>query len=113
MSLTFAPETIEFFPQARIGEVEEIITLNQPGRVRFMATTWFARFYQPNSQVEALPGTPVKVIGREGLTLFVVPIDDEGIPPQMPLADRSEVNPPGLLWLIQQMSSRFAIWLSE
>jgi NfeD-like C-terminal, partner-binding len=112
MSLIVAPETIEFFPQAAIGEVEQTVTRHQRGRVKFMATTWFARFYHP-SCAEALPGMPVRVIGREGLTLLVVPIGDEEFQPQRLVADRLEVNPPSLLWLIQRVSSRFATWLSE
>lgn len=112
MSLIVVPEIIEWFPQTAIGEVEQTITRHQRGRVKFMATTWFARFYQPDAQIEALPGMPVKVIGREGLTLLVVPLGDEEIP-QMPLVDRSEVNQSVLLGLIQQMGSRLATWLSQ
>lgn len=77
MSLTFEPDTIEFFAQPVIGEVEQTITLYQRGRVKCMASTWFAQFYQLTLQTETLPGTPVKVIGRRGLTLLVVPIDDQ------------------------------------
>jgi len=77
MSLTVALDTIEFFAQAAIGQVEQPITLHQRGRVKFMATTWFARFYQPTAQTQALPGTRVKVIGREGLTLLVVAVGDD------------------------------------
>jgi len=107
MSLTFAPETIEFFPQSAIGEVEQTITLHQRGRVRFMATTWFARFYQPNAQREVLPGTPVKVIGREGLTLLVVAVGDDQQQPQMLPSDRPATVQFGLLGLLQQMGAWF------
>lgn len=74
MSLTFSPDPIEFFEQAAIGEVEQTITLYQRGRVKCMATTWFAQFYQPYASMKALPGTAVRVIGRQGLTLLVVSI---------------------------------------
>jgi hypothetical protein len=109
MSLIFAPETIEFFPQAAIGEVEQTITQQQRGRIRFMATTWFARFYQPNTHTEALPGTFVKVIGREGLTLLVIAVGDDLIQSQMSVPSGSNVNQLGLLGVIQQMVSWFAI----
>jgi len=77
MSLTFAPETIEFFAYTELGKVEQTITPHQRGRVRFMATHWFARFYQPNGQTNALPGTTVRVVGRQGLTLLVVTADED------------------------------------
>ncbi len=108
MSLTVAPETIEFFPQAAIGRVERPITQHQRGRVRFMATTWFAQFYQPSAQKEVLPGTPVKVIGREGLTLLVVAVGDDLKQPQMLPSDRPATAQLGLLGLLQQMGAWFA-----
>ncbi|MBW4475048.1 MAG: NfeD family protein [Stenomitos rutilans HA7619-LM2] len=107
MSLTVAPETIEFFAQAAIGEVEQPITLHQRGRVKFMATTWFARFYQPHAQTQALPGMRVKVIGREGLTLLVVAVSDGTYQRQMP-TEYPESSPLGLLGLLQQMGAWFA-----
>ncbi|PSB33679.1 NfeD family protein [Stenomitos frigidus] len=107
MSLTVTPETIEFFAQAAIGQVEQPITLHQRGRVRFMATTWFARFYQPNAQTQALAGTHVKVIGREGLTLLVVAVGDDQHQLQMPVA-RPESHQLGLLGLLQQVNAWFA-----
>jgi hypothetical protein len=110
MSLTFAPETIELFPQAAIGEVEQTITQHQRGRVKFMATTWFARFYHPNC-AEVLPGMPVKVIGREGLTLLVVPMDG-WIHPPVPIADQPEANPSDLPGWMQQIGSWFATCLN-
>jgi hypothetical protein len=104
MSLTVAPDTIEFFAQAAIGQVEQLITLHQRGRVKFMATTWFARFYQPTAQTQALAGTRVKVIGREGLTLLVVAVGDD----QHQLL-RSAARPEtAQLSLLQQMSAWFA-----
>jgi hypothetical protein len=109
MSLTIAPETIEFFAHVAIDEVTETLTQQQRGRVRFMATYWFARFYDLNFATQALPGTSVKVIGWEGLTLLVVPSDDQRIYPLMPKSGRPECNQLGLLgW----MGSQFANWLN-
>jgi len=104
VSLTVAPDTIEFFAQAAIGQVEQPITQHQRGRVKFMATTWFARFYQPTAQTQALAGTRVKVIGREGLTLLVVAVGDDQHQLQMSAA-RSETSQ---LSLLQQISAWFA-----
>ena len=104
MSLTVAPETMEFFAQAAIGQVEQSITQHQRGRVKFMATTWFARFYQPTAQTQALAGTRVKVIGREGLTLLVMPVDDDQHQLQMSAARPETAQ----LSLLQQMSAWFA-----
>ena len=107
MSLAVAPETIEFFAQPAIVQVEQPITLHQRGRVKFIATTWFARFYQPNSQALALPGTRVKVIGREGLALLVVAVGDNTHQRQM-MAECPETTSLGLLGLLQQMCVWFA-----
>jgi hypothetical protein len=107
MSLEIAPETIEFFIYPGIGEVEQTITLHQRGRVKFMATYWFAQFYPPNNPRLALPGTPVRVIGREGLTLLVVSIDAD-LTQLQAMVGHSEATRSGLLGLIQQMGSWFA-----
>jgi hypothetical protein len=60
-----------------------------------MATSWFAQFYQPNGQTEILPGTTVKVIGRQGLTLLVMPVDGEDIQAQVFVGDLPESNQNG------------------
>lgn len=105
MSLTVAPETIEWFDCAKLSEVEQTITPHQRGRVRFMATSWFAQFYQPNGQTETLPGTSVRVIGRQGLTLLVMPVDEDGIQPQMWRSDLIETH--------QSAESRFFQWMGS
>ncbi|NJN90602.1 MAG: hypothetical protein HC878_09690 [Leptolyngbyaceae cyanobacterium SL_5_14] len=107
MSLIVAPDTVEFFPQAKPGKVEQIITSNRQGRVQFMGTSWFAQFHQPNGKELALPGTFVKVIGRQGLTLLVVSIGNDGVRPQM-LIGGSKANQSVILRFIQQMGSAFA-----
>jgi hypothetical protein len=107
MSLIIAPDTVEFFPQTKPGEVEQIITSGRQGRVKFMGTSWFAQFYQSNGKELALPGTFVKVIGRQGLTLLVVSIGNDGIRPQM-LIGGSKANQSVILRFIQQMGSAFA-----
>lgn len=107
MSLTSLPETIEWFAYVELGEVEQTITTHQRGRVRFMATSWFARFYQPNGQTEVLPGTTVRVVGRQGLTLLVKPVNDEDIQAQVFVGDRSESDQPAWLNWLQQIGTVF------
>jgi hypothetical protein len=106
MSLTSLPETIEWFPYVELGEVEQAITTHQRGRVRFMATSWFARFYQPNGQTEVLPGTTVKVIGRQGLTLLVILVDED-VQAQVLAGDRSKSTQSKWLHWLQQAGSAF------
>jgi hypothetical protein len=107
MSLTSLPETIEWFTYIELGEVEQAITPHQRGRVRCMATSWFARFYQPNGQAEVLPGTTVKVIGRQGLTLLVMPVDDKDIQAEVFVGDRAEAYQSEGLRFFQWMGSVF------
>lgn len=54
--------------------VDSTIWPGERGQVRFQATWWKARCAQP---VPLFAGSRVQVIGREGLTLWVVPL-----PPQ-------------------------------
>jgi len=71
-----SPTKITLFPKPGKGIIEEIITTSQPGRVNFQATYWPARLYNPEQKVNLLPNTPVTIIGREGITLLVVPISE-------------------------------------
>lgn len=69
-STTF-PTTTEMFDRPALGQVIKTISPDQRGRIKFEATYWFARFHDPDIKTNALPGTLVSVIGREGLTLLV------------------------------------------
>ena len=71
-----SPEKIMIFSKPGIGEVEQIITETQPGRVKFQATYWPARLHNPEYEITLVPNTPVTVIGREGITLLVVPVSE-------------------------------------
>lgn len=71
-----SPEEITLFSEPGKGEVEQIITENQPGRVKFQATYWPARLYNPEYEITLVPDTPVVVIGRQGITLLVVPVSE-------------------------------------
>lgn len=73
---------IDLFPKPGIGQVEKTITATQPGRIHFRATSWPARFCYPDSQpdgsLKVIPGEDVIVVGRQGITLLVVPTNQEG-----------------------------------
>jgi hypothetical protein len=48
------------------------------------------------------------VIGRQGLTLLVMPLDKDITQPQIPVGDRAEASQTGLLRLVQQIGYVFA-----
>lgn len=70
----FAPSEIEIFSEALTGIVEKKINQNQPGRVKCLATYWPARFYHSNCNVIVFRDEVVKVVGRQGITMLVVPL---------------------------------------
>ncbi|MBT9316453.1 hypothetical protein D0962_16415 [Leptolyngbyaceae cyanobacterium CCMR0082] len=74
MSLTIFPNKIEIFHIAGIGKVSKTISAQHIGQVRFQATYWRARLHQTKSCTQILPGHEIRVIGREGLTLLVMPL---------------------------------------
>ena len=75
MNPTFGSEIIELFPRIITAEVERTIAPTRPGRVKFQASHWPARFYQPSHQKTVSPGESVIVIGRAGIDLLVMPIN--------------------------------------
>lgn len=65
------PETLELFPEPLPATVTEPISKEQNGRVRFQDSQWPAAIYITQKSICLLPGTPVQVIGRKGLTLLI------------------------------------------
>ena len=55
------------------GKVEKMITAQTTGRVYFQSTYWPACLASSNGRTLVLPDTLVKVVGRQGITLIVVP----------------------------------------
>ena len=74
--VTVIPNAVECHKQTNTALVEEAITKHKRGRVKFMGTHWFARFFNASYEGEAPPGTLVKVVGRDGLTLLLSPVDE-------------------------------------
>lgn len=70
----FAPSEVEIFSEALMGIVEKKIAQNQPGRVKCLATYWPARFFHSNCNAVVFPAELVKVVGRQGITMLVVPV---------------------------------------
>lgn len=72
-----APDRIALFAQPGIGEVVQAISANRRGRVKFRASFWPAKFYlQSQADERALPLDQVIIVGIDGITLLVMPIDD-------------------------------------
>lgn len=68
------------------GRVEQLISGKGSGRIYFQGTSWPAKFAQSNT-ICCHPGEFVEVVGRQELTLLVVPIIEDDIEPaQLPQA---------------------------
>ncbi len=75
MNITSFLRRMSAEPSVRpFARVERTISGYYAGRVYFQATYWPARLEQPQFLDRLLPGTMVKVLGREGLTLLVAPV---------------------------------------
>lgn len=75
MNSSLTSYEIKLFSQPGTGVVEEAITAIRPGRVKFRATYWPARYYGQDNQATLLPNAQVIVVGRQGITLLVVPVN--------------------------------------
>lgn len=73
MKAAFVTYEVKIFSEVGTGIVEETITPKYPGRVKYRATYWPAQFYNQQEQMTLLPDAPVTVVGRQGITLLVVP----------------------------------------
>lgn len=65
----------DFFPFQGSGTVDRTVQSQNPGRVYFQATYWPTRLANSNSPQPLPPGSCVQVLGRDGLTLFVQPVN--------------------------------------
>jgi membrane protein implicated in regulation of membrane protease activity len=71
MQTTFSPTT-QWFAKVAQGQVEKAIAPTQPGRIRFQGCFWKAELASSGCRaVQA--GERVKVVGRCGIRLLVVP----------------------------------------
>lgn len=77
MKHLFVKVEIEMFPEPLIGTVEERITSKQSGRVKFLGTYWPAKLHQTDTQITLIPEQIIHIIGIQGITLLVIPINDK------------------------------------
>jgi membrane protein implicated in regulation of membrane protease activity len=76
MNTLAAPKRITLFDRPGIAEVVRAISSTERGRVKFRASFWPARFYHPSEVGDsALPPEQVTVVGVDGITLLVIPIN--------------------------------------
>lgn len=71
MQTTFSPTT-QWFAKLAHGQVEKAITLAQPGQIRFQGSFWKAELASSSCRA-VQPGERVKVVGRCGIRLLVLP----------------------------------------
>lgn len=77
MKHLFVQIEIEMFPEPLIGIVEKRITFNQSGRVKFLGSYWPAKLHQTNKQISLIPEQTIHIVGIQGITLLVIPANDE------------------------------------
>ncbi|NJL40854.1 MAG: hypothetical protein HC840_27475 [Leptolyngbyaceae cyanobacterium RM2_2_4] len=70
-------QSITLFSKPETGKVEKTITSSESGRVKFQGSYWPAQFYYPSSHLSVNPDEVVTIVGRQGITLLIVP---EGSP---------------------------------
>jgi membrane protein implicated in regulation of membrane protease activity len=61
------------FPEGHEGELVERLTSQEKGRCKVQGVYWPAKLYQVQASVCLLPGTPIRVLGRQNLCLLVQP----------------------------------------
>lgn len=77
MNITSFLHRMSAEPSVRpFARVERTINGYYPGRVYFQATYWPARLEQSQVLDRLLPGTMVEVLGRDGSTLLVAPVQN-------------------------------------
>jgi membrane-bound ClpP family serine protease len=75
MLYTIPASPVVKFQQPRLGQVQETITPNQLGWVKFGGSYWAAKFYEPDFSGSIVPGEQVTVLGHQGNALLVMPKD--------------------------------------
>ena len=70
---TFTCDAPKIFSKTEVALVDEEITADQPGRVKFQTTYWPAILFRDYS-ITLYPGEEIAVVGRQGITLLVQPL---------------------------------------
>ncbi|WP_144053607.1 NfeD family protein [Baaleninema simplex] len=69
----FESTPYQMFPCPLSATVTNSVSPETAGRVFFKGTYWPARFYTLRPQTLVRPGQSVNIIGRDGITLLIVP----------------------------------------
>lgn len=69
----FINPQIHLFSQPVKGKVEKSITSNTKGWIKFQGSYWSAKLYNSSQIGTISSGQLVKIVGREGITLLVIP----------------------------------------
>lgn len=64
----------EMFPQGIPGIVVKPIAILQPGQIKFQGQYWRAQLHEFSCHATLLPDQPVLAVGRENITLIVIPM---------------------------------------
>ncbi|NES05112.1 MAG: hypothetical protein F6K22_21170 [Okeania sp. SIO2F4] len=70
----FRCDAPKMFSKPEVAVVEEKITADEPGRVRYKTTYWPAMLFRDYSSMTLYPGQEIAVVGRQGITLLVRPL---------------------------------------
>lgn len=75
MNTVVAPNRVALFARPGVGQVVQVISSGQRGRVKFRASFWPAKFYsEASAGKQLLPLEQVTVVGIDGITLLVMPV---------------------------------------
>lgn len=85
---TTTSNPIVLFDQTDFGTVQEALIANQKGWIRYQGVLWSAKIFKNVTQTIA-PGEQVKVLGRQGNSLLVMPENEAEMHSQPQLARRS------------------------
>jgi hypothetical protein len=70
----FQPSSIEMFSQGILSIVTKPIAVFKPGQIRCQGRYWKAQLHQFSCHITLHEEQPVLVIGRENITMIVIPI---------------------------------------
>ncbi|MGC9505176.1 NfeD family protein [Baaleninema sp.] len=69
----FEANSYKMFPCPLCATVTSAVSPEMAGRVFFKGTYWPARFYTLSPQSLVQPGQSVNIVGRDGITLLILP----------------------------------------
>jgi membrane protein implicated in regulation of membrane protease activity len=69
----FSFPSSQSFSEPAKGIIDQPITPNHAGRVKYRGTYWIAKLYQPEREMTIPTGEPVTIMGIQGITLLVAP----------------------------------------